>query len=1232
VQSTDDNLRSSRSATAHEGFSPKAVVGIGASAGGLGAYTALLSALPPDTGMSFVVVQHLAADHASFLAALLARVTQMPVVEVHDGPRIEANTIYVIPPNRSMIIADGHLALQDRPSGLHLSVDIFFKALANSHGARAIGIILSGTGSDGMKGIEAIKAAGGITFAQDGSAQHSGMPQGAVSTGCIDFVLAPQEIASELAKLATMPNVAFSSDPIEPPEELESVLDVLREAFNTDFSQYKETTLFRRIRRRMALRRLESVIDYRNVLRDEPGESEALYQDILINVTSFFRDPESFEALKTVVFPKLIALPISDEPLRIWVVGCSSGEEAYSIAIAMLEYMDEVDIRRSIRIFGTDINPQAIARARRGWYSKSSVEEQISESRRRRYFVEADGGYCVSKAIRSLCTFAPHNAIADPPFSRMDLVSCRNLLIYFQSTLQRKLLPLLHYALRPDGFLLLGTSESISQYRDLFEQRDLRHKIYSARHSVRYSTAVLPRIIVDQAAAPPGNLKRPTSPPEAVDRQRTADLAALKYYVPPGVLVDEEGDILHFRGDVSPYLAQSGGKPSHNLLKVAREGLFAPLRTALQQTVEGSPGARVENAVVKNSEGLITVSINVIPVSYSAPSSTAYWVFFEPSAETLEQRMLVQARRLEGGHDISRQIAVLTDELTATREHLESTIEAQAASNEDLQAANEEVQSSNEELQSTNEELETSKEEIQSSNEELIAVNDELRMRNEELDRANDDLNNLFGSVKMAIVMVWQDLRIRRFTPFAQTLFNILPSDIGRSIADMRHNIEIEEFSELLSRAINQAVEIEKQVQSRDGRFYWLRLRPYRTAGGSVDGAIIFLIDIDALAQSQENLRKRIAELAAADRHKNEFLAILAHELRNPLAPLRNAVQILNRSAGDAAVTAKARDLIDRQVHHMSRLVSDLLDAARAENGQIRLQRASLDLRLCIEHVIDVLRPMFESKDQLLRVNVPDSPVWVEGDSIRLEQIFTNLLNNANKYTPERGAIEIELAATLNDQGKGFAVVRVIDNGEGIDAQLIPKLFDLFTQADRSLAHSQGGLGIGLSLVRTLVELHGGSVIIRSEGRGRGSVFEVRLPTTSPPLEKAPPEVKAVVSSSGVQRRVLIVEDNEDVRESSCALLAMAGFEVISASSGFEALEKATAFSPNAVLLDVGLPDLSGYDVARRLRELPQFASTVLIALTGYDNPEARALSAAAGFDHHFSKPVNLDELATLLE
>jgi two-component system CheB/CheR fusion protein len=1213
---------------------PLGVVAIGASAGGLQAYTELLEALPATTGMAFVIVQHLAAGHESFLATLLGRITSMPVLEVQDGPRMQANTIYVIPPNRTMVIDDGHLKLREREAGLHFSVDIFFKALALSHGPRAIGVILSGTGSDGTKGIEAIKINGGTTFAQDQSAQQSGMPTSAINTGCVDFVMSPRNIGVAIAKLASVPDLAFGGDPVEPAERVDAILQLVRERVRIDFSQYKENTLHRRIRRRMALSQQENLDDYAALLREKPEEVEALAQDILICVTGFFRDPDSFEALKSSVLPRLLARDSSEDPIRVWVVGCSTGEEAYSLAIALLEAMDDAQKKYPFSVFGTDVNPHAIERARRAWFPKS-IAQDLSEGRLKRFFTEVDGGYCVNKLVRDRCIFAPHNAISDPPFSRMDLVSCRNLLIYFQAGPQRKLLPLLHYALKPGGTLFLGASESINNYRDLFDQEDGRHKIYIKRAVPSRVNEAIARSI---PAVPLGQVGSPkTSRPlrdRQNDRHRAAEILALKYFAPPGVLVDEGGEILQFRGDTSPFLTQTDGRASLNLLKIAREGLFVALRTGLQHAATQTTPLRTEDAIVKTDAGLTTVSVVVIPVVFSSSEDRCCWVFFESSRSAADSAGgSKRGSTITVDADTVRQISVLTDALMATREHLESTIQEQESVNEDLQAANEEVQSSNEELQSTNEELETSKEEIQSSNEELTTVNDELRLRNEELDRANNDLLNLFSSIQMAVVMLWPDLRIRRFTPLAEKLFNIRATDVGRSITELHHHIAIEDFPSLLKEAIEHGRDIEKEVHGSDGYWYLLRLRPYRTPEGRVDGAVVLLVDIDTLAQTRESLRRRVAELATADRHRNEFLAVLAHELRNPLAPLRNAVQILRRAPGDTEVSTKARDLIDRQVHHMSRLVSDLLDAARTQNGQIKLQRTPIDLRTCIGHVIDMMRPAFEARRQSLQVALPEEPVWVNGDSIRLEQIFTNLLSNANKFTPDMGEIQLILKAVIAADDRYYAAIQVIDNGEGIDAALVPRLFELFTQADRSLAHSQGGLGIGLSLVRTLVEMHGGQVTIRSEGRGRGSTFEIRIPTTRAPADEVPAQRGVVAAASnGRAHRLLVVDDNKDLRESSCELLAMEGIEVAAASTGREALDIAPVFKPTAILLDLGLPDLSGYDVARRLRGMPQFASTLLIAITGYDTPEAHVLSAAAGFDHHISKPVSFDKLQALLD
>ena len=1080
--------------------------------------------------------------------------------------------------------------------------------------------------------MEAIKSHGGITFAQDGTAQYSSMPQSAVNTGCVDFVLSPRELAAKLGELATLPELAFGADPADPSGRVDDVLAILREKLQVDFSQYKANTLHRRINRRMALKNLRSLADYRELLRETPEEIDALYQDILICVTNFFRDPESFEALKTTIFPRFAAAG-SSEPIRVWIVGCSTGEEAYSLAIALLEYIEEAKLERTVSVFGTDVNGHSIERARRGWYPRS-IAQDVSEARLRRFFTEVDAGYIIKKSIREMCIFAQHNALVDPPFSRMDLVSCRNLLIYFQGELQRQLLPKLHYALKPSGVLFLGASESISHYHDLFEQLDARHKFYAKRGVLRRLEDAFPLgRDGSRTLFQPARLGTVSNRESASDRQRTADAVLLKNYVPPGVLIDADGEILQLRGDTTPYLTLSDGKASLNIFRLAREGLFATLRAALNEVVQQKGAALAAQAALDTGAGVKTVGIRVLPVEYPSTPARCYWVLFEPVSSLRTGSSEDSQPVSVGSADQESRIALLTKELAATREHLESTIESLEAANDDLQSANEEIRSANEELQSTNEELETSKEEIQSSNEELTTVNEELRLRNNALDLANDDLNNLFSSVQMAVVMVWRDMRIRRFTPLAQKIFNIVPTDVGRPLDNMNHNLGIDDLPDLLADAIETCTGREIEVQSREGTWYLLRIRPYQTAENTVDGATIVLIDIDKLVQTQNSLRNRVAELAAADRHKNEFLAILAHELRNPLAPLRNAAHVLRLAPADAGVSAKARDLIERQVHHMSRLVGDLLDAARAANGQIQLKLERTDMGELVQRVADLLAPQFESEKQTLTVKVPAEPVIVDGDPMRLEQVVSNLLNNAHKYTGRGGRIEVAMTADSLSVDSPSAMVQITDNGEGVDAELMPRLFELFTQADRSLAHSQGGLGIGLSLVRTLVQLHGGQVSAYSEGRGRGTRFTIQVPLS----RRIGSEASANAGSDTAaprdfkSQRVLIVDDNPDIRESTSALLSMVGHAVTTAATGREALDAALKFEPTAVLLDIGLPDVSGYEVARQLRKIPRLVSSLLIAVSGYDTPEARRESLEAGFDHHLPKPVPLADLEKLL-
>ncbi|HVC31807.1 MAG TPA: CheR family methyltransferase, partial [Steroidobacteraceae bacterium] len=687
-------------------------------------------------------------------------------------------------------------------------------SLAAGQEHRAIGVVLSGTGTDGTAGLAAIKAAGGITIAQDSTAQYDGMPRSAIAAGRVDITLAPAGIARELVRIARHPYVAQPAEaaghPVADLDQIDQILSALRQGTSVDFSHYKSNTLHRRIRRRMALLKITGAAEYALLLRSNPAELEALYQDILISVTTFFRNPEAFEALKTKVFPRLVKDRSRQDCVRVWALGCATGEEAYSLAIALTEYITETGSMVPLMVYATDLNNVGIEKARSGLYPQS-IAKDISAERLRRFFIEVDDGYRVAKALRDICIFARHNVLGDPPFSRMDLISCRNVMIYMEAGLQRKLLRLLHYALKPAGFLFLGPSETIGASRELFELQDSKAKIYSKK-------AVAPRLehgfplgpYTPTSAGVRAEPARETGREHAPDVLRDADRVLLARYLPAGVLINENHDVLQFRGDTGRFLTPAPGKASLNVLKMAREGLLVSLRGLLQRARREDAVVREEAVRIKTNGGYTEVTLAVIPLGRHNTSERGYWVLFENSApapatrEPAARPRRTAAARSGEIEEKDKQINRLLQELSATRDYLQSVIEQQDAANEELQSANEKVQSANEELQSINEELETSREEIQSSNEELTTVNEELQNRNEELNRVNNDLNNVFGSLQMAIVMVWQDLRIRRFTPMAEKLFNLIVTDIGRPIGDIKLNLTVQDLPKLLAQVIDQ--------------------------------------------------------------------------------------------------------------------------------------------------------------------------------------------------------------------------------------------------------------------------------------------------------------------------------------------------------------------------------------------------------------------------------------------
>ncbi|MGP1386358.1 MAG: chemotaxis protein CheB [Thainema sp.] len=884
------------------------IVGIGASAGGLEAYTNLLRELPNDSGMAFVLIQHLKPDTPSMLSDILVRVTEMPVEQITDNLTVQPNHVYVIPPDKQMTISNDQLKLAPRDSAQRpfMPINLFFKCLADEYGHRAIGVVLSGLDSDGAEGLKCIKTAGGITFAQtQRTAQHSSMPNSAVATGFVDFILAPAEIAQTLADIAQHPYLNHSSlrshmhkseqdpSPLEPENQplqqnsLSVIYNLLRATTGVDFTQYKRTTFERRLRRRMVLHQLNSVEEYVEYLRTDLSEIKALYHDVLITVTSFFRDPDSFAFLKESVFPTLIEQKAPNASIRIWVTGCATGEECYSLTICLLECLSAQDANLSIQVFGTDVSEEAIDIARQGIYSENQMAG-VSSERRSRFFTRNEGRYQISKAVREMCVFARQNLGSDPPFSNIDLVSCRNVLIYFTPALQKRVLAIFHYALQANGFLWLGSSESVGETSELFSVVDKKHRVYSrnpvASH-LSFDFVTSDYLALNPSRAPERqNMAAETSSHTNVQRQ--ADQIVLNRYAPVGVIVSEQLEIIHFRGDTSLYVRPAPGEPSFNLLKMIRPSLLVEVRSVLEQTKTQKTITRREGLQVEGNPRY--VNVEVTPIRNPLSQEFSYLLLFENGAliqsePTRPSNEISSDQPPASGPEVERlkqELAATRQELLDTQTYLQATVEEQEAINQRLTTANEEILSSNEELQSTNEELQTAKEEIQAANEELKTTNEELESRNAEARLINDDLLNLLINVNIPIVMLSNDLRIRRFTPAAESLFNLIPGDIGRPISNIRLNVDVPDLEERITRVIEMLDTQEHEVQDQAGHWYRLRIRPYRTTENQIDGAVITLVDIDDIKRTMRQLELSRLYAESIVQTVREPLVVLSRELR----------------------------------------------------------------------------------------------------------------------------------------------------------------------------------------------------------------------------------------------------------------------------------------------------------------------------------------------------------------
>jgi two-component system CheB/CheR fusion protein len=874
------------------------IVGLGASAGGIEAVSQLLRALPEGTGMCFVVVQHLDPRRPSLLRDVLAQSTTMPVIEASSGMRLQAGHVYVIPPGTEMALRDRRFVIgaiePDRKT--HRSIDLFLRSLAEEEKNCAIGVVLSGTGSDGTEGLRAVRAAGGIALVEDpASARYPAMPESAIAAGAVDRVLSVPELAAELFALSRAPYL-LSRDPAIPgplgadqDALIGQVLGLVRGHSGSDFSEYKSTTFRRRLARRMLIRRTESLHGYLEVLRAEPAEVEALCRDVLIHVTEFFRDPEVFSALSQQVIPTILERHGKGQAIRVWVPGCSTGEEPYSIAIALLEALGDRATEIPVQIFATDLSGEMIDRARAGTYPDGAVHGLGSE-RLERFFTPVDGGgHRVNKAVRNLCVFVKHDLTRDPPFAHLDLISCRNVLIYFGAALQKRVFPLFHYCLGPGGFLLLGQAEVVP-VAGLFSAVDKGHKLY-AKIGLSRSLAV-----------PPGRSRQIDGPAGVVpalpvvewasrDIERQADTQLLGRYAPPGALVDERMDVVSLRGRTAPFLELRPGHPDLNLLALAHEGLGPALRSAFEKARKGMVTVRREAVEVSDGDEILRVNIEVMPVA-GVPDKDRYFLVLFQHAAALPATATKGTRKGKGkgaakgravvGREAAhrRELARLREETEATREFVQSVLAERQRMNDEVTASNEELVASNEEMQSTNEELEAAQEELQSANEELTTVNDELQMRNQELGEVNSDLVNILASVDIPIVIISGDRRVRRFTPGATAMMNLIPSDVGRSIHDIRLNIQIDDLEPLIAEVIDTLVVKQLDVQNRQGRWFRMQIRPYRTVDNRLDGVVLSLTDIDLLKQAVGSATAAFDQVTAILQTIRVPVVVLDHQLR----------------------------------------------------------------------------------------------------------------------------------------------------------------------------------------------------------------------------------------------------------------------------------------------------------------------------------------------------------------
>jgi two-component system CheB/CheR fusion protein len=1209
---------------------PFPVVGIGASAGGLDAASRLLGALPPDSGAAFILVQHLDPTHPSLMVSLLAEHTAMPVSEATDGLRIAPGHVYVIPPGTYLSAAEGALRLSQPQArhGARLPFDFLLRSLADAYGSRAVGIVLSGSGADGSLGLWAVREKGGLIIAQDPrEAAYDGMPRNAIATGAVDLVLSIADMPAALAQFGRRLQHAPASAAVSTGAATQGmeadwtprIVDLLRRRTAHDFTLYKSGTVRRRIERRMSIADIDpgDMGRYLDLLETSQEEIDLLAKDLLINVTSFFRDPVVFELLAETTIPDMLREHPTDQGLRVWVVGCSTGEEAYSIAMLLREALTTAQSNLKLQIFASDVDSDAVAIARDGLYPET-IAADVSAARLERFFSKEESGYRVSPELRSAIVFTVQDLLVDPPFSRIDLISCRNLLIYLTPQAQARAIALFHFSLRQGGALLLGSAETIGDAEDRFVAISKPDRLY--RHVGRSRPGDLAAAIVaPDGLRVPARSGRPPQPARQTVLAELSRRMVMETYAPAAVLINAKSECLHLLGPTDRYLRVPPGAPTHDLIALTPQGLRSKMRSAIQQARRDGARQTVGGCSVVGAGGTLHFSLDVQPVTSEGEDLLLISFVEQPPPEQRRGAMRIAT-------DASR-VAELEAELEASRIELQAAVRSLELSSEEQKAINEEALSVNEEFQSTNEELLTSKEELQSLNEELTALNNQLQESLEKQKTSSNDLQNIIYSTDLAMLFLDADLNIRFFTPTTKSLFNVIPSDIGRPLADLASVAPDLALAADARAVLDSRAPVERDIETTAGLCFTRRILPYRTLDNGVEGVIITFTDVTEARHAARALEAARTKAEQADAAKSRFLAVASHDLRQPLQSLALIQGLLSRTVLDDRAKGLAARL-KQTVSLMTGMLNTLLDINQIEAGVVRPSPVSFVIDDVLRRIEDEFR--LQAQSQKLDLRVVPCRRSIRSDPRLLEQMIRNLVSNALKYT-RTGKVLIGCRRRADQ-----LAIEIWDTGIGIAPTELPAIFEEYHQIDNAARERSRGLGLGLAIVDRLARLLDLRLRVESVP-GKGSVFIIEAPLAedlpAPRIGPLGAESRGAESAGAAPAAsILIVEDDKDVGELLELFLKGEGHHVarvIDSASAVKIVAQGK-IRPDLVLADYKLPGaLDGLGVAAELRQALR-RQVPVVMITG-DISIATLRTIAEHDCLQLSKPVNLDDLTQVI-